>query len=71
MGQELARLVVDPIARVVTSFNETFFGTGCESDCAGPGCGCHLMTRAKGDAETDEETLQTEERDDRIHSGVK
>ena len=69
MGQELARLIVDPIARVVTSFNETFFGTGCESDCTGPGCGCHLMTRAKGDA--DEETFQTEERDDRIHSGVK
>ena len=68
MGQELARLIVDPIARVVTSFNDTFFGTGCES---GPGCGCHLMTRAKGDAETDEETLQTEERDDRIHPGVK
>ena len=72
MGQELARLIVDPIARVVTSFNETFFGTGCESDCTGPGCGCRLMTRAKGDAaETDEETLQTEERDDRIHSGLK
>ena len=69
MGQELARLIVDPIARVVTSFNDTFFGTGCESDCTGPGCGCHLMTRAKGD----EETLQTEEREDGdpIHSGVK
>ena len=64
MGQELARLVVDPIARVLTNFNETFFGTGCESDCSGPGCGCHLMARAKV------ENGETEERDDdSIHAG--
>ena len=66
MGQELARLVVDPVARVLTNLNETFFGTGCESDCNGPGCGCHLMTRAKGGTENEE----TEEKDDdRVHSG--
>ncbi len=67
MGAELSRLIVEPIARVLTSFNETFFGTGCESDCQF--CGgnsCHLMTRAKAEAENE----QTEEREhDGIHSG--
>ena len=64
MGQELARLVVDPIARVLTSFNGSFFGTGCESDCSGPGCGCHLMARAKGDAENDDSEERDEGRND-------
>ena len=69
MGQELARLVVDPIARILTSFNEACFGTGCESDCQI--CGgntCHLMTRARTESEN-EETVERE--DDRIHPGVK
>ena len=66
MGQELARVVTDPLARVLTSFNDSCFGTGCESDCNGPGCGCHLMTRAKGETENEE----TEEKDDDcLHSG--
>ena len=69
MGQELARLVVDPIARILTSFNEDCFGTGCESDCQiCGGNNCHLMTRARTESENGE-TVERE--DDSIHPGVK
>ena len=65
MGQELARLVVDPVARVLTNFNEACFGTGCESDCqVCGGNSCRLLTRAKADPEN----CETEERDDGLHS---
>ena len=32
MGDSLGRILVDPIACVLTSFNEQCFGTGCECD---------------------------------------
>ena len=67
MGLELSRLIVEPIARVLTNFNEACFGTGCESDCqVCGGNSCHLMTHAKADSEN----CETEERDGGLHAGV-
>ncbi len=56
---ELSRLLVDPIARVLTSFNEQCFGTGCECDsgCGENCCTFHIATGA-------DETLETEETED-------
>ena len=48
MGAELSRLIVDPIARVLTNFNETCFGTGCvlDSGCS-KCCELHVSTGAR------------------------
>ena len=58
MGDSLGRILVDPIARVLTSFNEQCFGTGCECDsgCANC-CSFHIATGAH-------ETLESEQTED-------
>ena len=66
MGAELSRLIVDPIARVLTNFNETCFGTGCvlDSGCS-KCCVLHMSTGAR------ETTVEEEERTDGdIHGGL-
>lgn len=64
MGSELSRLIVEPITRVLTNFNETCFGTGCvlDSDCSRC-CKLHMSTGAR------ESSLEEEERDGDVHSG--
>ena len=61
MGQEIGRILVDPIARVLTNFNEQCFGTGCvlDSDCS-KCCRFHIATGAH-------ESLETEETDEHLH----
>lgn len=63
MGDSLGRILVDPIARVLTSFNEQCFGAGCQcdSDCLRC-CRLHLATGAH-------ESLETEETDEHLHDG--
>ena len=65
MGVELSRLIVDPIARVLTNFNETCFGTGCvlDSGCS-KCCELHMSTGAR------DSSLEEEERTDGdVHDG--
>ena len=65
MGAELSRLIVDPIARVLTNFNETCFGTGCVLDS---GCSkCCELHRATGARDSSLEEEEREHGD--VHSG--
>ena len=63
MGQEIGRILGDPIACVLTSFNEQCFGTGCELDneCS-KCCRFHIATGAH-------ESLEAEETDEHLHDG--
>ena len=59
MGDSLGRILVDPIARVLTSFNEQCFGTGCELDSGcSKCCTLHIATGAIANAH---ESLEKEE----------
>ena len=63
MGQEIGRVIVDPLERVLTSFNEQCFGTGCECDS---GClKCCTLHIATGS----HESLEKEETDEHLHDG--
>ncbi len=58
MGDSLGRILVDPIARVLNSFNEQCFGTGCECDSGCTNCcSFHIATGAH-------ETLENEQTED-------
>ena len=62
MGDSLGRILVDPIARVLTSFNEQCFGTGCECDSGcSKRCTLHIATGAN-------ESLEKEETNE-LHDG--
>ena len=54
MGDSLGRILVDPIARVLTNFNEQCFGTGCELDSGcSKCCTLHIATGAHEPLEKD------------------
>ena len=62
MGDSLGRILVDPVARVLTSFNEQCFGTGCELDSGcSKCCTLHIATGAH-------ESLEKEETNE-LHDG--
>ena len=62
MGDSLGRILVDPIARVLTNFKEQCFGTGCELDSGcSQCCTLHIATGAH-------ETLETEQTDGDLHN---
>ena len=55
MGDSLGRILVDPIARVLTNFNEQCFGTGCELDSGcSKCCTLHIATGARESLEKEE-----------------
>ena len=61
MGDSLGRVIVDPLARVLTSFNEQCFGTGCECDSGySKCCTLHIATGVH-------ESLEKEETDEHLH----
>ena len=64
MGDSLGRVIVDPLARVLTSFNEQCCGTGCECDSGcSKCCTLHIPTGAR-------ESLEKEETEDvELHDG--
>ena len=68
MGQEIGRIITDPIARVLTSFNEQCFGTGCECDSGcSKCCTLHIATGAIANAH---ESLEKEETENvELHDG--
>ena len=58
MGDSLGRILVDPIERVLSNFNELCFGTGCELDSGcSQCCTLHIATGAH-------ESLETEQTED-------
>ena len=68
MGQEIGRILVDPIARVLTSFDEQGFGTGreCDSGCS-KCCTLHIATGSRESVEKEE--TEDVELHDGEHSG--
>ena len=55
MGQEIGRIIVDSIARVLVKFNEQCFETGCECDSGcSKCCTLHIATGAHESLETEE-----------------
>ena len=68
MGDSPGRILVDPIARVLTNFNEQRFGTGCELDSGcSKCCTLHIATGAIANAH---ESLEKEETENvELHDG--
>ena len=55
MGDSLGQILVDPIVRVLISFNEQCFGTGCELDSGcSKCCTLHIATGAREPLEKEE-----------------